>query len=230
MNESSMSFFLTYFARALMLLLVMPVTNSMRGLAAKWMGDDTADKQGRITLNPFVHLDLLGSLMIMLIGFGWSKPMPINYANMKNRKAGIIAVSAAGPLTHFVSAIICYIIVFFIEYSPSLSAMAGTGSMLWCIGFILQILASVNVCIGTINLIPLPPMDGFQIINQFMGQKFHRWYFANYANIQRVSTLLIFALFFLPDPINPLRYLIAFFNSLTVLAASWVPLLFGARG
>ena len=107
MNNDIIEEFLKYFSRALMLLLIMPVTNSVRGLVAKRMGDDTSDRQGRITLNPFVHLDLLGSLCIMLVGFGWSKPMPIDPAKMKNRKTGIVAVSAAGPLSHLISAILC---------------------------------------------------------------------------------------------------------------------------
>ena len=73
-----MNFFWKMFSRALMLLLVLPVTNSIKGLVAKWQGDDTAERSGRITLNPMVHLDLLGSLAIMLCGFGWAKPMPIS--------------------------------------------------------------------------------------------------------------------------------------------------------
>ena len=230
MNNDSIQLFLTFFSRALMLLLVMPVINCARGLAAKKMGDDTAHREGRITMNPFEHLDLLGSLMIMLIGFGWSKPMPINYAKMHNRKRGIIAVAAAGPLTHFISAILCYTIVNIMQCSPTLASTLSTGSVTWCLCIILTLLANINVCIGTINLLPLPPMDGFQILNQFTGAKFHRWYFANYANIQRVSTVILFILFFLPDPINPLRYLIGIFNYLMQLAASWVPLVFGARG
>ena len=83
MNTDALSLVMKYLSRALMLLLLMPVLNYVKGTVAKKMGDDTAEMAGRITLNPMAHLDLLGSLMIMLVGFGWSKPLPINYNRMK---------------------------------------------------------------------------------------------------------------------------------------------------
>jgi len=227
MNNDIIEEFLKYFSRALMLLLIMPVTNSVRGLVAKRMGDDTSDRQGRITLNPFVHLDLLGSLCIMLVGFGWSKPMPIDPAKMKNRKTGIVAVSAAGPLSHFISAILCYHVAAFLNYAPALATLRSGGNLIFCLYVIFNLLAQINVCIGTINLLPLPPMDGFQIINQFMGNRFHRWYFRNFIMIQRVSLVILLVLFYLPDQYSPLMYLISFVQGLLQMTASWVPAVFG---
>ena len=189
MNNDSIQLFLTFFSRALMLLLVMPVTNCARGLAAKRMGDDTSDRQGRITLNPFVHLDLLGSLCIMLVGFGWSKPMPIDVAKMKDRKKGIVAVSAAGPLSHFISAILCYNVAALLNYAPAFATLRSGGNLIFCLYVIFNLLAQINACIGTINLLPLPPMDGFQILNQFMGNSFHRWYFSSCCSICLTSTV-----------------------------------------
>lgn len=226
MDIDALELFLRLFSRALMLLLVMPVTNCARGLTAKRMGDDTAEKEGRITLNPFVHLDLLGSLMIMLIGFGWSKPLPINFAKMKDRKKGIIAVSAAGPLSHFISAILCYIVLNILFYAPAFSGAANEqGTIVWALCTILSILGMLNSCLGAINLLPLPPMDGFNILSQLMGNSFHRWYFKNYINIQRISMFILIALFWLPS--SPLKYYIFFVDSIMQLAASWVPHMFG---
>ena len=108
---SGFELFLKYFSRALMILLVMPVINSVRGLVAKSQGDDTAEQAGRITLNPFMHLDPIGSLAILLCGFGWSKPMPFNVNRMKDMKKGIILLSLSGPLTHFASAILCDLVM-----------------------------------------------------------------------------------------------------------------------
>ncbi|HBB71385.1 MAG TPA: hypothetical protein DCZ71_02115 [Ruminococcus sp.] len=226
MSNDTLQYFLMFFSRVLMLLLIMPLTNSARGLTAKYMGDDSADREGRITLNPFVHLDPLGSLAILFIGFGWSKPMPINPAKMKNRKWGIVAVSAAGPLTHFVSAVLCYIGCNILAYAPVFSDSQNGITMITALEILFQLLAQINVCLGTINILPLPPMDGFNIINQFLGNRFHKWYFGNYININRVSMGILLLLFFLPSDINPLHFLIGFFNGITYKAASWVPAIF----
>ena len=107
MNYSVLNLFMKFFSRALMLLLVLPVINYAKGLVARKQGDDTAEAAGRLTLNPIAHLDILGSLMIMLCGFGWSKPMPINYNRMRNTKKGIILVALTGPVTLFIMSIIC---------------------------------------------------------------------------------------------------------------------------
>lgn len=203
--------FLKYFSRILMLLLVMPLTSSARGLVAKWMGDDTSEREGRITLNPVAHLHPIGAIMIFLIGFGWSKPMPIQFSRMKNQRLGIILVSLTGPLTHFLSAVVCKIAGNCIDYfdtgDPDKITLMGAFS------FVLSILASINVCLGVINILPLPPMDGFVLLYQFAGYKFHSWYHANFQLINQISTVILFALFFIGDltrgAFDPLGWLIA---------------------
>lgn len=152
--------FLKYFSRALMLLLVLPLTNSARGLVARWQGDDTADREGRITLNPMAHLDLLGSLAIMLVGFGWSKPMPINAARMKDYRKGVVLVALTGPVTHFIAAIVCMNISRTLLYT--VEGVTGTS-----VAFVFSILAQINTCLGVINVLPIPPMDGFTVLHQF---------------------------------------------------------------
>lgn len=214
-SYEALSLFLKFFARALMILLVMPLINSARGLVAKWMGDDTSEREGRITLNPMAHLDPLGSIMILLIGFGWSKPMPIVFSRMKNQRLGIVLVSLTGPLTHFLSAIILKIAIICINLWGSSSETSITP--LSAFATVIFIISQINVCLGVINILPLPPMDGFVVLYQFAGRKFHSWYHANYEIINRVSTIILFALFFIGDLtrgiIDPLAYIIAFFDS-----------------
>lgn len=211
---NTLNIFLRYFTRALMLLLVMPVTNYARGAVAKKLGDDSAEQAGRLTLNPFAHLDPLGSLVIMLCGLGWSKPMPINVNRMKNPRKGIILISLTGPLTHFISAIICYTAYLFI---PPTSTLMASLSM------ILMILASINVSLGVINLLPLPGMDGFNIFYQFAPPKFLNWYHSNHFNINRYSTLILLLLFFLPTLtgglLDPLGWIINIFSNILSLPA-----------
>ncbi len=223
--------FLKFFSRALMLLLVMPLTNSAKGLVAKWQGDDTSEREGRITLNPMAHLDPLGSLAILLCGFGWSKPMPISPVRMKDYRRGVILLSLTGPVTHFLSAIICNFIVELLYCLPMTSSQMQNISPLWCLGVVLVFLSNINVCLGTINLLPLPPMDGFNILHQFAGNKFNSWYYSNYQTINRASTIILLVLFFMPEltggMLDPLGILIAWVSSIISLATAWVPAVFG---
>ena len=223
--------FLKFFSRALMLLLVMPLTNSAKGLVAKWQGDDTSEREGRITLNPMAHLDPLGSLAILLCGFGWSKPMPISPVRMKDYRRGVILLSLTGPVTHFLSAIICNFIVELLYCLPMTSSQMQNISPLWCLGVVLVFLSNINVCLGTINLLPLPPMDGFNILHQFAGNKFNSWYYSNFQMINRASTIILLVLFFMPEltggMLDPLGILIAWVSSIISLATAWVPAVFG---
>ena len=223
--------FLKFFSRALMLLLVMPLTNSAKGLVAKWQGDDTSEREGRITLNPMAQLDPLGSLAILLCGFGWSKPMPISPVRMKDYRRGVILLSLTGPVTHFLSAIICNFIVELLYCLPMTSSQMQNISPLWCLGVVLVFLSNINVCLGTINLLPLPPMDGFNILHQFAGNKFNSWYYSNYQTINRASTIILLVLFFMPEltggMLDPLGILIAWVSSIISLATAWVPAVFG---
>jgi Zn-dependent protease len=214
MDIKAYKLFIKYFSRALMLLLVMPIINSARGLVAKKMGDDTSEREGRITLNPLAHLDPIGSLMILLIGLGWSKPMPIQFSRMKRQRLGIILVSLAGPLTHFLSAIVCKMINTGLDIWAGDKLADDTITPLGAFSLILILISNINVSLGVINLLPLPPMDGFILLYQFAGYKFHSWYHANYQIINQVSTLILFALFFCGDltgdRFDPLGWLILF--------------------
>lgn len=231
MNIDALRLFFKYFSRALMLLLVLPLTNSARGIVAKKLGDDTAEREGRITLNPFVHLDPLGSLAIMLCGFGWSKPMPISPVRMKNYRQGVVLISLTGPVTHFLAAIVCNFFVELFDCLPALQNQMNHITPLSCLSFILSILSGINVCLGVINLLPIPPMDGFNILHQFAGPKFNRWYYVNYMVINRASTLILLALFFMPyltgGRFDPLGMLIAWVSRLLSYATVWVPAVFG---
>ena len=219
--------FFKYFSRILMLLLVMPMTNSARGLVAKWNGDDTSEREGRITLSPMAHLDPIGAIMIFLIGFGWSKPMPINYARMKNFRRGVVTVSLAGPVSHFLAAFICKLIPCLLLLIPSLKEsyistyLSGGFSPISAFFTVLGLISSINVCLGVINILPLPPLDGFQVLNQFAGPKFHNWYYANHMIINRASTIILFTLFFIGDLtrglIDPLGWLINLVDGLLSL-------------
>lgn len=228
--SDTLELFLEIFSRAMMLLLVLPVTNCARGLVARWQGDDSADHAGRITLNPMAHLDLLGSLAILLCGFGWSKPMPINPARMRNYKRGVILVSLAGPVTHFLSAIILMNVKAIIE--NCVTNTEDNVVAILAIFYVISTIAKINVCLGVINILPLPPMDGFTILHQLAGNKFNRWYYQNYRVVNQASFFILMFLFFIGDltdnKIDPLGYICEWvYNNLYIKTTFWVPKVFG---
>ena len=159
--------------------------------AADKLGDDTPRRQGRLSLNPFAHLDPIGCVLLLFAGFGWGKPVevnPRNYnRNMSMEKADAI-VSFAGPAMNFVLAII-FTLVYCAIYK-----FASTAFLLSTYGMVILSLISytiaINIGLGVFNLIPLPPLDGSKIINIFLPYKAKQW-FANNENIFYIIFLVI---------------------------------------
>ncbi len=117
------------------------------------LGDRTAYHQGRLTINPAAHLDILGLIMIFVAGFGWAKPVPVNFYNLSgNKSRGMLLVSLAGPATNFIIAVIAAILLgaFFWD-TPYLD------------GIVSQII-SINIILAVFNLLPIPPLDGSKIL------------------------------------------------------------------
>jgi len=146
----------------IILIMSVVVHEVSHGYAALALGDPTAKYQGRLTLNPFSHLDPIGSFLIPLIGYmlpghfiiGWAKPVPFNPYNLKNQKWGEALVAIAGPLSNIVLAVIFGLIIRF----TSFEAFSGQG--LSPIGY----LVFINITLAIFNLIPIPPLDGSKIL------------------------------------------------------------------
>ena len=135
------------------------------GYAAYKLGDDTAKRQGRLSLNPFAHLDPIGTLMLLVAGFGWGKPVevdPRNYTRKISMEKGEAIVSLAGPLMNFILAIIFTLIYCAIYKFASATFMASTVGIV--IMLLLSSTISINIGLGVFNLIPLPPLDGSNIL------------------------------------------------------------------
>jgi len=146
-------------------------------------GDYTAKAMGRLTLNPVKHFDAIGFLCLLLIGFGWAKPVPINENNFRNIKKGRIWVSLAGVLTNFVLAIVftaLWVLCFYFLDSTIL--------ILEFITYLCLYLAYVNLFLGLFNLIPIYPLDGYNFIASFLpyNSKFCMF-------MRQYGTLLLFA-------------------------------------
>lgn len=128
-------------------------------LVAAKLGDHTAEEHGRLSLNPLAHLDPMGTIALVLVGFGWGKPVPYNPSNLR-RKTDELLIALAGPASNLVIATLVGLALTLVR-SSSLSQMPLLGSILGLIG-------SLNVVFAVFNLLPLPPLDGSKIVMMFL--------------------------------------------------------------
>lgn len=146
---------------------------------ANRLGDPTAKLMGRLTLNPFKHLDPWGTIFLFIVGFGWGIPVPINPRNFKNEKLDSLKVSLAGPATNLLLAFLFGLIY----------RLFPLGDV---VGQIVIVMVSLNIIWMIFNLLPIPPLDGSHILRVFTPEKF-------YEILERIGfPLLIVLLFFSP--------------------------------
>ncbi|MFQ6605273.1 MAG: site-2 protease family protein [Fidelibacterota bacterium] len=126
------------------------------------LGDDTAAYQGRLTLNPMAHLDLMGSIMILFVGFGWAKPVPVNPAFLRNPRSDMMKIAFAGPASNL-----------FLAFTGGLlfRLIASFGGHGGTIMSMLYIFVQINIMLAVFNLIPIPPLDGSQIFSGLMSRR-----------------------------------------------------------
>jgi Zn-dependent protease len=178
------------------------------GWVAYKMGDPTAKLMGRLTLNPLKHLDPIGALMLLIIGFGWAKPVPVNLENIPSdkRRKGIILVSAAGITANIICAFIALLLLQLLAPGPE--------DIMYKI---LHLLAFINILLAAFNLIPIPPLDGSKIIMGFAPESVNRVLY----QIEPFGIIIVIGLLYL-GALNPvielLQYIIVNFISLILHA------------
>jgi len=133
------------------------------GFVADKLGDSTARRQGRLTLNPIKHMDIIGTIMVFIIGIGWAKPVPVNFNNLRNPKKDMIWVAAAGPITNFSIAFLSAMLMRLVIWLTK--GIANAPMELFSKPVILMLAFSVyiNLLLGIFNLIPVPPLDGGRV-------------------------------------------------------------------
>ncbi len=138
------------------------------GIVALWLGDSTAKDEGRLNFNPMHHLDPMGTLLLLFVGFGWAKPVPVNYYNLKYPKWGPAMVAAAGPASHLLLIIACVLVykVTTPQYNPL--SFADDNLMI----LFLSYLIFFNIILMVFNLIPIPPLDGSKILFAALPSKY----------------------------------------------------------
>jgi Zn-dependent protease len=162
------------------------------GMSAYMLGDDTAKRAGRLTLNPIAHIDLFGLLFLIITRlFGWAKPVPVNYGNLYRRtKYGPAIVAFAGPMSNLVLAVVSAIILRLL-YNVQVEEGSMLIKVLIPVAGMLKISVSINLALFIFNLIPIPPLDGGRIVTNFLPYDKA----VKFAAIERYGFIIILVLF-----------------------------------
>lgn len=158
------------------------------GWVAWKMGDPTAKQMGRLSLNPLKHLDPVGTLMLLVFGFGWAKPVPVNFANLRESRKGLILVSSAGIV---VNMMLAFLSVFLLQFA-TLSSNSVAATMLYY-------MAQINIILAAFNLIPIPPLDGSKILMGFLSSRLQHVF----SRLEPYGFFIIIALLYI-GALNPL--------------------------
>lgn len=190
----------------LMLFFIMPVHECAHGLMAKALGDDTAERAGRLTLYPMAHLNLYGALFMFFFGFGWAEPVPVNpvrFRNQKRRQGYMALVAFAGPLSNLLMAVVGMII-----YRAGL-CFNMSDVFYDSFTFVMLRIVILNIGLAVFNLLPIMPLDGSRILNWIMPDK------------------LMYNIEHFLSRVNPIIYLISFYLIVNLLSGPLSTLEYG---
>ncbi len=141
------------------------------GLVANWLGDPTAKQEGRLTFNPLAHIDPVGFLMMLFVGYGWAKPVPVNPRRLRKPRRDMAIVSFAGPLANLLLALFaglgCCALVAFGKFPMDMLAFEQV-TPASAVSYLLLVFMRLNIGLAVFNLIPIPPMDGSNILVSFL--------------------------------------------------------------
>ena len=198
MNTEFFSNLPQYVARALVLLVSIPVHESAHAWASLRLGDPTARDMGRLSLNPMRHFDVLGCVSMLVLGIGWAKPVPIDPRYYKNPKAGMALSSAAGPASNILMAFVAMIFYKTAIYAYSAS---GGSDVLYYVALVLFYMVWINITLGIFNLMPVPPFDGSRIFGYFLPDKAY-WSVMKYERYIFIAVLIVMVTGVLGKPLN----------------------------
>ena len=150
--------------RVLGVLLCLTVHETCHGLAAYALGDPTAKRMHRLSLNPLHHIDWLGLASMLICGFGWAKPVPVDMRYFKNKRVGMALTALAGPLSNFLLALAA------LFFASLIYRMELTGAFVVWLFYFLLTTAMLSIGLGLFNLVPIPPLDGSKALFSFLPE------------------------------------------------------------
>ena len=173
-------------SRCFVVFCCLPIHELAHGRMAHLLGDDTAKREGRLSLNPFAHLNPIGTVMIFLFGIGYANPVPINPRNFKNEKGGMALTAFAGPLANILMGFVS-VWGYFI-----LAKFAGNSAVGSAIAYFFLYSAQINVMLAVFNLFPIPPLDGSKILAAVLPDKIYYKYMMYERYIMIALMILLF--------------------------------------
>ena len=184
------------------------------GYVAYRLGDDTAKRAGRLTLNPLRHIDIMGLLMMIVFKFGWAKPVPVNMWKFKNPKKGIAITAAAGPIANLLIAL-----VFLFLYGFLFALLHRPGRSLNWLLEMLYITAYLSIALAIFNIIPIPPLDGSKVLFSCISDRSYTklMYYERYGMI----ILLVLVLLLSRTSLDPLSRAAYWVMDKLFFAANW---------
>lgn len=192
--------------------LVLPFHEWAHAFTASKLGDTSIKYRGRLTLNPLAHIDPLGSLALLLFGFGWAKPVPVDPRNFKKPKFGMAIVALMGPVANIVAAFVGMLIFDLLTVTVAESLFTGTVGII--IYTFLSFYVTVNIRLAVFNLLPIPPLDGSKILFAFLPDKYVAWF---YRYQQYISIALLVLLW-----IGVLDIPMTFLSNYLMQGISWL--------
>ena len=173
-------------ATLVVIVLVLPFHELAHGFVANKLGDDTAKRMGRLTFNPLAHLDPMGALCLILVGFGWANPVPVNMNRLNKPKRDMALVALAGPMANLIAALAAQLL----SNLWAVLLVVSFGHTMWfeAVEFFLEYIVSVNIGLAVFNLIPLPPLDGSKILGAFLPNDLYE---KQLENERRLSFILV---------------------------------------
>lgn len=182
-------------ATLVIILLALPLHEFAHGFVANRLGDPTAKLEGRLTFNPLASVDPMGALFLLLFGFGWARPVPVDSRYFKNPRTGMVWTALAGPASNLIASYVGAVLFY------ALAAFAPYNAFVHYLLLFISYFSYINAVLAVFNLVPLPPLDGSKILAGFLSDR-ARYMFYQYQNVLSMIGMILIVSGALTGPLS----------------------------